>query len=72
MTLSLARSAVLMLVLLLAFDNFVDVQPRGITRGASSRSGLRSKWYRSCSGACDSNSDCSSSCTCFLNKCKDW
>nr|UMA82582.1 conotoxin precursor P [Conus ebraeus]UMA82895.1 conotoxin precursor P [Conus ebraeus]UMA83208.1 conotoxin precursor P [Conus judaeus]DAZ86065.1 TPA_inf: conotoxin precursor P [Conus ebraeus]DAZ86257.1 TPA_inf: conotoxin precursor P [Conus ebraeus] len=74
MTLSLARSAVLMLVLLLAFDSFVDVQPRGITRGARSRSGLLSKWYRNagCSGdVCVSSADCST-CECQFRRCQIW
>uniref|UniRef100_A0A0C9SFL2 Ctr_6_T conopeptide n=2 Tax=Splinoconus TaxID=2056757 RepID=A0A0C9SFL2_CONTD len=71
MTLPLTRSAVLMLVLLLAFDNFVDVQPRQITRGVSSQSGLLSKWVRAsrCSGdSCTGPTDCTR-CSCNFGMC---
>nr|AMP44741.1 conotoxin [Conus betulinus] len=73
MSLSLARSAVVMLVLLLAFDNFVDVQPRQTTRGANSFSDLLSKGYRllPCSGnSCSGPSDCSR-CPCNFNTCME-
>nr|AMP44627.1 conotoxin [Conus betulinus] len=73
MTLSLVRSAVVMLVLLLAFDNFADVQPKQTTRGASSFSDLLSKGYRivSCPGnPCERPSDCSR-CSCNFNVCME-
>nr|ADZ99328.1 conotoxin Im9.12 [Conus imperialis] len=46
MHLSLASSAVLMLLLLFALGNFVGVQPGQITRDADNLRNLRSQWKK--------------------------
>uniref|UniRef100_A0A0C9R713 Ctr_70_TN conopeptide n=4 Tax=Conoidea TaxID=37797 RepID=A0A0C9R713_CONTD len=77
---SLAGSAVLMLLLLFALGNFIGVQPGQITRDVDNgqltdnRHNLQPLWKsmrlfkslhkRGCSGNCAIASDCDTGCTC--------
>nr|Q2I2P4.1 RecName: Full=Conotoxin Lt9a; Flags: Precursor [Conus litteratus]ABC74996.1 P superfamily conotoxin lt9a variant precursor [Conus litteratus] len=71
---TLTKSAVLILVLLLAFDNFADVQPGLITMGGGRLSNLLSKrvsiWFCA-SRTCSTPADCNP-CTCESGVCVDW
>nr|DAZ85906.1 TPA_inf: conotoxin precursor P [Conus ebraeus] len=83
MHLSLARSAVLMMLLLLALGNFVVVQSGQITRDVDNgqltdnRRNLQSKWKpvslymsrRGCNNSCQEHSDCESHCICTFRGC---
>nr|ATF27734.1 conotoxin [Conus praecellens] len=76
MHLSLAGSAVLMLLLLFALGNFVGVQPRDVDNGqlTDNRPNLRSRWQLSlfntldkrgwCAPSCHVDSECGSPCFC--------
>nr|ATF27736.1 conotoxin [Conus praecellens] len=85
MHLSLAGSAVLMLLLLFALGNFVGVQPGQITRDmdngqlTDNHLNLRPKpvsLFKSldkrspCKGSCENNSHCHPLCYCGNKKCK--
>uniref|UniRef100_W4VS39 P_Vc9.1 prepropeptide n=1 Tax=Conus victoriae TaxID=319920 RepID=W4VS39_CONVC len=82
---SLARSAVLMLLLLFALGNFVVVQSGLITRDVDNgqltdnRRNLQSEWKpvslfmsrRTCHKPCQRHSECASHCICLIDTCDD-